>query len=236
MLTSIPKKAALSEEAYVLYDATKPTNRQKQQLAMRFLTDLHRVHCEFQQDLQDTGITDQQRDVLIVGLASIEEGLYPSQLNVPFRGVTEAEASLLKVCATFIDQNPTISNEDIACIRNSIAELKSQVEGGSISPMLRKVLLELIRLSEDAISRFNIEGPPGLKRAFKNMLGEASDIIGRLDSEEDRIQMQKTPAWTVLVKHLKNFDSVASKLLKYSPFLLAAGRMLLGGSEASQGE
>ena len=224
LLTAIPKNSSILENAYKLYDQASSSSRMQQQAAIRFLLDVHKLYLEFKEDMQEASINDQQRDVLLKGLASIEDTLYPTSTKQQFRGVTEAEESLLRVCATFIDQSSPITSEDIEAIRQSIAELRAQIESGDIPPLLKKSLLELVRLSEDSISRFNIEGAKGLRRAFKSMLGEASDIIGRIDSEEERAELQKSSAWAAIVKHLKTFDSVASKLLKYAPFLIGGAK------------
>lgn len=232
LMTSINQNNSISDMAHTLYDIPNPSKKQKQQAAMRFLMDLHNLYVEFHNDLKVANITDMQRQAMLSGLANIEDTIYPNQTTNPFRGVTEAELSLLKVCATFIDQADPVSSDEIAAIRSSIAELRMLVESGDIPPILQKTLLELIRLSEDAISRFNIEGAQGLRRAFKNMLGEASDVIGRIDSEEERAKIQNSSAWAALVKHLKTCDSVLTRVLRYAPFLAGAAKILLRNPES----
>ena len=187
------------------------------------------MYLEFRQDMLDANITEQQRDTMLTGIASLGQSLYPTQLTSAIREMTEAETSLLKVCATFIAEEGPITEDDMGAIRDSISDLRTQVEDAKISPTVRKALLELIRLSEDAISRFNIHGARGLKRAFKAMLAEAAELYGMTDPDKDREGLKKSSAWAVIVKHLKILDAVASKLRKYKPLLQGASQLLLGG-------
>jgi len=231
LLLSIPKGQALLEVLPPLIDVRTENRQGKQQAALMFLMEMHKVYLEFRQDMLEAPINEKQCDTLLSGLASLEQALYPIQLNSGFRGVTEAEISLLKVCATFIAEELPITENDIEAIRNSIADLRTKVENGAISPTLRKALLELIRLSEDAISRFKIHGARGLKRAFKAMLADAAELYGMTDPEKNREEFQKSSVWLAIVKHLKTFDAVASKLLKYKPFLKGASQLLIGGPQ-----
>ncbi|HUT93293.1 MAG TPA: hypothetical protein VMY37_27765 [Thermoguttaceae bacterium] len=229
LFESIPKGKPLLEILPPLIGINTKNQQEKQQAALAFLMEMHKVYLEFRQDMLDATINEQQRDTMLSGLVSLEQSLYPIQLNAGFREVTEAEKSLLKVCATFIVEEGPITEDDIEAIRNSIAELRTKVEDGSISPTLRKALLELIRLSEDAISRFNIHGARGLKRAFKAMLADAAELYGMTDPERDREELKKSSVWSAIVKHLRTVDAVASRLLKYGPLLTGASQLLIGG-------
>lgn len=229
LLASIPTGQALTEVLPPLIDVSPNNAQEKQQAALTFLMEMHKTYLEFRQDMLDANINEQQRDTMLEGLASLELSLYPIQLNAPFREVTAAETSLLKVCATFIEEEGPITENDFETIRNSISDLRALVEDSKISPTLRKVLLELIRLTEDAISRFNIHGARGLKRAFKAMLADAAELYGMTDPEKDREELKKSSAWSAILKHLKTVDAVASKLLKYRPLLASASQLLIGG-------
>jgi len=231
LLTSLKKNQNLIDEAPKILGEKADGAQEKQQLALSLLMEMHRVYLEFRQDMFDAEINDQQREVLLSGLSSVQQSLYPVQLNAGWREITEAEVSLLKVCATFIVQDAPITKDDLEAIRTSIAELRSQVESGSLSPTLRKALLELIRLSEDAISRFNIYGARGLKKAFKSMLADAAELYGMTDSQKDATELKKSGAWGAIIRHLKLVDSIASKLLKYRPLLQGASTLLLGDSQ-----
>lgn len=229
MMAAVPAGSALNEVLPPLIGVTSKNPNEKQQATLVFFLELHKVYLEFREDMLDAAINDQQRNTLLSGLTSLEQTLYPTQFNGALRAPTEAELSLLKVCATFIDQEAPITKDDIQAIRDSIAELRSRVEDGAISPTLRKALLELIRLTEDAISRFNIHGARGLKKAFKAMLADAAELYGMTDPKQDREELKKSGTWAAILKHLKTVDLVASKLLKYRPLLEGASTLLLGG-------
>lgn len=229
LLASMPSGRALLEVLPPLVGVTSKNSHERQQAALRFLMELHKVYLEFCDDMLNARISDQQREMMLNGLESLRETLYPFDLNGGLRPPTEAEISLLKVCATFIDQESPITEDDIECIRRSITELRPQVDDSTISPTLRKALLELIRLSEDAIARFTIHGARGLRRAFKEMLADAAELYGMADSATERSELTSSTTWAVIVKHLRTFDAVASKLLNYQKILEGASQLLIGG-------
>lgn len=211
-----------------LYEVKSKQHHHKQKATVDFLGDLHQLYQDFQQDMREVEMSDQQRKVLLDGLTQVEVMLYPLELGNKIRSITGAERSLLTVCAAFIEQEGECTKDDLDEIRTSIGELRTQVESGDISPTLRKVLLELIRLAEDAISRYAIRGARGLKRAFKAMVGEVAELYGMADPE-----VKKSKAWSAITKLLTTVDSVASKLLKYRRLIGAAEgiRGLLGGGD-----
>ena len=104
-------------------------------------------------------------------------------------------------------------------LRETIEELPD----GSV---LRKILLELARLSEDSVNRFNIYGAKGIKKAFKDMLAEVAEVY--LQDEEEISEAKNTPAWRKIVIHIKMFDNVAAKAMKYKPLLEKASQFLIG--------
>ena len=227
LLGSIPSNKPLLEIAPSLLGIKADSTQQKTQATLLLLMELHKVYLEFREDMFETNVNEEQRDVMLSGLASLEQSLYPTQIGGPMRAATEAEISLLKVCATFIDQEEPITEDEIKKIRQSITTLREIVEKGAISPTLRKALLELIRLSEEAISRFNIYGARGLRRAFKAMLADAAELYGMTDSNGEREEFRKSETWKAVVQHLKVVDTVASKLLKYKPILEYASQLLI---------
>lgn len=228
LLDSLSPQSPLQDGVQALFELKFDKPYAKQQATIDFLSDLHRMFQDFRQDMREANISNPQRDVLLNGLAQVEAMLYPLNLGNPVRAMTEAERSLLQVCATIIEEEGEITEDDLTEIRKSIAELRTQVESGDISPTLKKVLLELIRLSEDAIARFTIRGARGLRRAFKAMVGEVAELYG-IDEEEQ----QNSTAWSAIKKHLNIVDTVAAKLLKYRPLIGAATKLkvLIGGDD-----
>lgn len=193
---------------------------------VKALTELHKLYATFLQDLEEADMGDDERSVLQNGLTTLESLMYPSAINQASRKIEEAEKALLEVCATRLQKESPISEDDIAKIRQSIITLKEAVEENTTSDVLRTILLELVRLSEDSINRYNIYGAKGLKRAFKNMLSEVAEIY--LQDEENESDIKKSVTWTKVTNHLKVFDAVASRILKYRPLLEKASQFLIG--------
>jgi hypothetical protein len=133
------------------------------------------------------------------------------------------------VCATFIQEEGDLSKEDIDKISEAIKELRDLIKDGEIAPALRKSLLELVRLAEDAIARFNIHGAKGLRKAFKHMLGEAAEAYGLAKSPDEANASKNSSTWPAVVKLLKVMDVVVSKAIKYKPLLEGAARILIAG-------
>ena len=205
------------------------TLEENQQACLSGLMEIHKLYLEFRQDMFDAEISEQQRKVVLSGLASLQQSIYPVQLNSGYRAPTEAEKSLLEVAATIIPQEAELQRDDIEKIRESVTALRALVEDAKIPPTIRKVLLDLIRISENAISRYNIHGARGLRKAFKEMLAEAAMSYGLASGEGEREVLKKSGAWAAMVRTLKAFDETASRLLKYKPLLESASQLLLGG-------
>ena len=173
-------------------------------------------------------LTEDQRNVLLSGMAEVEGLLYPVQLNAAYNGLGDAQAALLEMAAATLPQENAPTEDDIAAIRESIAALRILVEGADISPTLRAILLDLIRISEDALARFRIYGARVLKRAYKQMLSEAMDAYATATAEGRQEELKKSGAWGAIVKHLNTLDAVASRLMKYKALFAVASKWLLG--------
>lgn len=231
ILSALPANQSLIESIPALFGTISKIQQEKQQASMVGMMEIHKLYLEFVEDMNDAQINEQQRGVILSGLGGLRDSIYPLQLNAIFRPPSDAEKSLLEVAATIIPQEAPIAQDDLDAIRDSIASLRTLVEDGSISPTLRKVLLDLIRLSEDAISRFNIRGARGLKKAFKAMLAEVAEAYASRPPDDQQEEAKKPGAWGTIVKHLKTVDKVASRLLHYKPLFEAASRLLLGGPQ-----
>jgi len=211
-----------------LFFNEKPSNdiTQKTLLGIKAINQLHVIYASFVQDLNDADIPDEEKSVLLNGLASLNSLMYAPNMDQAMRAPNEAEKALLEVCATRLPKENIIEEDDLALISESISDLKKMVGDLSNDSILKTILLELIRLSEDSINRFNIYGAKGLKSAFKNMLAEVAEIY--LQDQEDTSQIKDTKAWGKVTSHLKTFDKVASKVVKYKPLLEKASGFMLG--------
>jgi hypothetical protein len=211
------------------FDIEVTGRKSKQQACLIGLRELDRLYQSFVQDMLEVDINNDQRDVLLNGLKGIEGAVHPTALEGTLRAPNDAEKSLLEVCATVLPQEGKLELGDVARIRESISSLRSIVEKSDISATLRTALLELIRLSEDAISRFNSRGARGLKKAFKAMLGEAGELFLVSKKETAPESVVSSSVWSAITKHLQTFDSVASRLLTYQPLIESGTQLFLGG-------
>jgi hypothetical protein len=212
-----------------LFFDEKPTKdvAQLALLGIKSLSQLHSIYAEFIQDLSEADIPDEEKNVLIKGTSSLASIMYPNTAHTNMRAVNDAEKALLEVCATRLPKENIIEPDDFEQVLQSIIELKKCVSELAEGSILKTILLELIRLSEDAISRFNIYGAKGLKKAFKNMLAEVSEIY--LQDDEDVSEIKDTASWSKATEHLKKFDLVAAKAMKYQPYIEKVSGFLLGG-------
>ncbi|WP_454061958.1 hypothetical protein [Candidatus Nitrospira salsa] len=198
-------------------------------MSMTALVEIQRLHQQFIEDLNSTpALNNDQREVLLNGLTSIVQIFYVPAVNQPVRGITDAERALLKVCATSLPSEEELTPNDIEAIRLSIRELQEQVEKAEVSLTLKKILLELIRLSEDAIARYNIHGARGLKKAFKRMLAEVTELYYLDKKEQENIKNSST--WKKVLKHLHKFDVITARLMKYQPMIEKVFQVLLGNN------
>ncbi|MFT6987168.1 MAG: hypothetical protein ACJAT7_003021 [Psychromonas sp.] len=222
-----PNKPFISELGPLFFEEA-PTKdaAQKALLSIRSLSQLHSIYAEFIKDLSEADIPDEEKNVLITGTASLVSMMYPTSADQNMRAVNAAEKALLEVCATRLPKENVIEPDDIENILQSIIELKQCVSDLPAGSILKTILLELIRLSEDSINRFNIYGAKGLKKAFKNMLAEVAEIY--LQDDEEVSEIKKSNAWKKASEHLKIFDSVAAKAMKYKPLIEQASGYLLG--------
>jgi hypothetical protein len=232
ILKRFPQNQQIIEFLPQVLGYDKGGNQQETQLiCLTCLIELHKLYVQFREDMLDDRISDDERRVLLSGVKGIETIIYPIALNSNMRGLSEAEKALLEVCATRIPQEDALEQDDVEKIRQSVASLRSLVEQGDISPTLRKALLELIRLTEDAIARFHIHGARGLKTAFKAMLGEAIDLYATERTNGREAEFKKSGVWQAIMRHLDTVDRVAARILKYQPVLEKGAQILLGGPQ-----
>jgi replicative superfamily II helicase len=189
--------------------------------------ELQKMYLDFLRDLENADISEEERAVLKKGLSSLDSLIFLQGVNQSMRVATESEKALLEVCATRLPKENIINEDDLNNIKESVTILRDAINELPHGSVLRQMLLELARLSEDAINRFHIYGAKGLKSAFKDMLAEVSEIY--LQEEEDVEEIKESTAWKSIVDHLKLFDSIAAKTMKYRPLLEKASQYLIGG-------
>lgn len=227
ILTAIPREQSYLNAIPKFFELPSGTQAEQIQSCIAALDQIRQLYDEFCADVLHYQTNPQQGQVLLGGLSELPQTFSPMQLNSQLRAPTVAERSLIEVAATIIPVDGALPDDDIASIRTSIAELRGVVEYSDISPSLRAVLLDLIRMSEDAIAHFNIRGAKGLKRAWMTMLGET--VAFYATQPRDSSGSDTTSTWTKIKKHLQLLDTVASKLMRYKPLFEAAKVFFLPG-------
>jgi len=217
---SLDNKKPLIEQLCLLMDepVLPRKNNQMSRSDFQMIAHLHDIYWQFRDDMASANISDEQRDVLLNGLAAVETSIYPLVVNANPRMLTDTEKSLLEVCATILPKEGDIEDLELREIQASIEELQQQVKKADTSQELKDILLEMIRLSKDSIKKYNIYGAFGLKKAFKIMLAEVTERYFNA-SEEEIKTIKSTNAWKSLTVHLKKFDHFARSLLDNNPSL-----------------
>ena len=210
---------AVSDQLIPVFGGESDSVFKKNQSALKALFLLHTLYQEFLEDMRNAEISVQQREVLLRGLINLPQSIYPDGVNTGFRAVPDAEMALLEVCATVIHQEAPLQKSDIDKIRESVASLRNFIDDAEISSSLRTVLLDLIRITEDAISRYNIYGARGLRNAYKSMLSEAIVVYSASKSSGTSEAPKEKTVWVSINNHLDTINRIATTLMKYKPLL-----------------
>jgi hypothetical protein len=202
------------------------TSHDRVPMAYEGLRELQMVYMQFKADMEAVDINEDQRKVLLSGLKGLEETIYPMQLNGGFRTLGAAEKSLLEVCATVLNREDGLTTATLDEIKKSVSELESVIRDSATPDELKKVLLDLIRLSREALDRYSIHGAAGLRKAFKQMLGEVAELHFTL-SEEQEVKVKTSGAWQMMLSHLNKFNTLIGVVDKSAPLLKKAKDGLL---------
>lgn len=197
----------------------------KGKLYIEFMQVVSDVYREFLDDLTDASeIPEESKPVIRKGLSNLSETVYPANPTGTPRVLHGGERGLLQVAASMLPREDDLPQDDVDAIEKSITQLKETIENADVPKSVRIALLEVARLSRNALDQYNIYGARGFKAAFKRMLAELMEISLREGPNE--VKNQKW--WQQAVEHAKLVDSVAGKMLKYKPLLEPLGTLLLG--------
>lgn len=197
---------------------------EKVRLALERLNEVSKEFDTFYEDVSESSLSKEQQEHFISGLQDLRNSLNPLGLQNAMRKINSTEISLLKLCGTFIPEEGEVTPNDLDVIRKSVNDLRTTLNQSSVSPTLKKCVLELIRMTEDALNRYEIRGARGLKKAFKSMLAESLEIHGYKE------EIKQNPAlWDQIIRHIKTVDDVASRVLKYKPYIESVAQILIGG-------
>ena len=129
------------------------------------------------------------------------------------------------MAGSMIPQEGEIEDDDKTKIAESIDQLRTTIEDSELPTSVRTALLEIVRLSRNSLDQYNIYGARGFKAAFKRMLSELMEVY----LEQGPNAVNNKAWWKQSIRHVKQFDAVAGRLLKYKPLLESAGTLCLGG-------
>ena len=178
---------------------------------------------EFIHDVETSPkIPDGTRPVIKDGLANLVGRAYPIQPNSAPPPMPEAEIALLRMAGSMLEIEAEMDQSDADCIRESIDSLRKALEDSDLSKNARTALLEMVRLSRNALDHYTIHGARGFKDAFKKMLADLMAVY-----LEEGKEVSKEPWWKTAIAHVKIVDSVAGRLLKYKPLLENVGILFL---------
>ena len=195
-------------------------------LGFRSIRELQEVYEEFVQDMEELYPVKKQTASILAGLRSLEKFIYTPNISTIGQALDESLFALLDVCAKGLPVENEVSEDEFKELRESLAELRAMAD--RVKPALRKVLLELFRLADDAILKYQVRGAAGLNKALKQMWGELAEIW-RITPEDSQEQSEKESAITAVKAFILRFDAAVAKAVKYIPLLEAVVPSLLGG-------
>lgn len=216
-----------AEQAFTFYEDVKATDHNKGRTSIHFMSILGRAYEEFQLDLETTDkVPDATKELVTSGLVNLPNLVYPISASNPVPALQPAEISVLQVAASLMDVESNLLDDDEQKIRESIEGLRKVVSNTDLPDTARIALLEVIRLTRNALDQYSIYGSKGFREAFKQMLAELMDIYLREGTE-----VTESSWWRPTLQHIKLFDEIVAKLTKYKPMLKAATKFLgeMGG-------
>lgn len=181
---------------------------------------------EFTVEMREHYPLKSQAEVLLEGLEPLQQSIYQMDLSKPFQAPKAAEFKLLEACAKGLPEENEIPPSEFDQLREGLQTLRDLAE--KVKPALRKVLLELIRVSEDAIAKYEIRGAAGMKKALKQMWGELAEIW-RVETPDKEAEVEKDTVLQAAKAFVMKFDNVFAKAVKYRPLLEYVLPALLNG-------
>jgi len=206
------------------YKGNAKDNNFKARCYIEFMRMVGRAFDQFIVDVETSSkIPDASRDVIKDGIGNLVHIAFPINPNGAPRALQQAEIALLRMAASMLEPEPDLEESDSEAIRDSLEEIRKLLESSDLKKSARIALLELTRLSRNALDQYEIYGARGFKAAFKKMLAELMEVY--LDEGPE---VTKEGWWKHAVGHATVFDTVAAKLLKYKKLLESAATLFLG--------
>jgi hypothetical protein len=194
---------------------------------MAFMSLVSRAFDEFIVDVESSAkIPDVTRSIITEGLGDLINCAYPTNTGGAPRKLQDAEVAMLRMAASMLDAEPSLEPSDLESIRTSLDELRHELDNADLKPGARIALLELVRLTRNAVDYYSIHGVRGFRKAFKKMLAELMELY--LHEGKD-VTAEKW--WQTAIKHVRTIDATVARILKYKPLLDGATSLFLGSSD-----
>lgn len=160
-------------------------------------------------------------------LPSIEQSIHSLVIDSGGGSITtsvnnESVVALQFIAAT-MPKEGEVKEADIDSVRRAIAELRRQVdEAEDLTKTIREWLLELVRMMEDGLSRFEMRGGRGLRK-------ELAAVIGEIVTRKSWVQevKRKETLWEKLIGALDGMTTIANTAQAVGPLIEQAGPYLL---------
>ena len=190
------------------------------------LGQLRVLYTSVLQDIEYSDMPEAQCEVIINGLPELRKALYPPAFNNVIPPFDAGEKALIHIAAVNLSSENSVSEDEIKAIKDSIDQLYDVIKNSSIQKSAWKLLLDLVRVTEESLHWYDIHGARALKSAFKQMLAEMTEFYF---SDDDTDELSNSSFWKTAMRHLALVDKVAAKALQYRALIEHAGPMLLGG-------
>ena len=204
---------------------------EKTPIAYSGLAVLQDLYEKFLADMRNEFPDKAQAHSLLEGLQPLRKVIYPTQLTKHVTPLGQSINALLDLCSLGLPDENEIPTTELDQIREGLQSLRQLA--AKVKPAIRKPLLELIRICEEAVSTYEIRGAKGLREALKRMWGEMSEIWGVPESPDDESPDVET-VWTTVKPLLILVDKICSKALQYRPLIEYVMPKLLTGPGPEQ--
>ena len=205
---------------YTRDNSNKNNTEYKVEVYLDFMRMLSSSYNKFIDDVRlSSAIPDDTKTVILNGLSNLVQIVFPENTNRAPRPLQNAEIAVLRMAGHQLPQEGELENSDKARISESIEKLQITIDQSELPRSVRIALLEISRLSRNALEQYNIHGAKGFKIAFKRMLAELMEIY----LEQGPKDVENRSWWKQAIDHVKTIDAVAGSLLKYRPLLETVG-------------
>jgi len=139
--------------------------------------------------------------------------LHSSRENLAIPHLTPEVLARLEFCAEALRDDWSeldLTPDELQAISADLNELIEQVAASSISPMLRKSLLEVLETARVAISLYRVYGAKGLRKNLQSLFGFVYTERSALKKEAEA----NPDVLAKLGKWIDRIDSLSSKALK----------------------